>query len=79
MKRNQVEIHKHEPHGPKSSRQIKLHKNTSIGQIINWKNPPSYELAKCLTKILRNYLHLPHAYNFRNSIHLITDLIIHGN
>jgi hypothetical protein len=33
------------------------------------------EIAKYKnTEILRNYLHLPHAYNIHNSVHLATDL-----
>jgi sugar (pentulose or hexulose) kinase len=54
---------------------IKLHKhNTPIRPIINWKNAPTYKLAKQLAKILHNYLQLPHTYNVWNSVHLITDL-----
>jgi hypothetical protein len=46
---------------------IKLHKeNTPIR--------PAYELAKHLTKVLHNYLHLPKTYNTQNSVHLTTDL-----
>jgi hypothetical protein len=38
---------------------IKLHKpNTPIRPLINWKNVPTYELAKHLTQTLPNYLHL---------------------
>jgi hypothetical protein len=55
---------------------IKLHKpNTSIRPIINWKESPAYELAKHLSQILGNHLHLPHTwYNTHNSINLIIDL-----
>jgi hypothetical protein len=42
--------------------------------LVNCKNAPAYELAKYLTRILQNNLHLPYAFNIRNSIHLITDL-----
>jgi sugar (pentulose or hexulose) kinase len=43
---------------------IKLHKhNTPIRPIINWKNAPTYKLAKQLSKTLHNYLQLPQTYN----------------
>jgi hypothetical protein len=48
--------------------------NTPIRPIINWKNAPAYELAKQMSKILHNHLHLPNTYNVRNSMHLIADL-----
>jgi hypothetical protein len=51
---------------------IKLQKqNTPITLVISWRDAPAYELAKHLMKSLRNSLHLPHAYNIDNSIHLI--------
>jgi hypothetical protein len=54
---------------------IKLHKqNTPIRPIINLRNAPAYELARHLTGILHDRLHLPNTYNIQNSIHLITDL-----
>jgi hypothetical protein len=45
-----------------------------IRPIINWKNPPAYELAKQFSKTLHNHLQLPYIYNIQNSIQLITDL-----
>jgi hypothetical protein len=63
------------PIAPNLHATIKLHKhNTPVRPIINWKNPPAYELAKHLSKTLHSYLQLPHTYNVQNSIHLMTDL-----
>jgi hypothetical protein len=54
---------------------IKLHKpNMPIRPVINWKNAPAYELAKYLTKMLHNHLHLPYTYNIQNSTQLIAEL-----
>jgi hypothetical protein len=63
------------PAPPSLHHTIKLHKsNTPIRPIINWKNAPTYELVKHLTKTLCNYLRLPYAYDIHNSLHLIADL-----
>jgi hypothetical protein len=63
------------PTAPSHHATIKLHKqNTLIRPIINWRNAPTYELAKYLTGILHNCLHLPNIYNIQNSIHLTTNL-----
>jgi hypothetical protein len=63
------------PTAPNLHATIKLHKqNKPIRPIINWKNAPAYELAKHLTKILHDSLHLPNTYNIQNSTHLTKDL-----
>jgi sugar (pentulose or hexulose) kinase len=63
------------PIAPNLYAAIKLHKeNKPIRPIINWKNVPTYKLAKQLSKTLHNYLQLPYTYNIQNSIHLMTDL-----
>jgi hypothetical protein len=63
------------PTAPNRHATINLHKqNKPIRPIINWKNAPAYELAKHLTQILHNCLHLPNTYNIQNSTHLTTDL-----
>jgi hypothetical protein len=63
------------PKAPNLHATIKIRKqNTPIRPIIHWKNASAYELAKYLTKTLRNHLHLPYAFNIRNSVHLITDV-----
>jgi hypothetical protein len=56
------------PASPSLHATIKLHKpNMPIRPVINWRNEPSYELAKHLTKTLHNHLHLPYTYNIQNS------------
>jgi hypothetical protein len=63
------------PTAPTLRATIKLHKqNTPIGPIINWRNVPAYELARHLSGILRDRLHLPNTCNIQNSVHLNTDL-----
>jgi hypothetical protein len=42
-----------------------------IRPVINWRNAPTYELAKYLTKTLHSYLYLPYTYNIHNSIYVI--------
>ena len=42
--------------------------------MVNYKNVPSYKLAKMLTGILKPYLPLPNVYNILNSVQLLNDL-----
>ena len=54
---------------------IKIHKaGTPICPIINYKNAPSYKLAKMFTGILKSYPPLPNVYNVQNSVQLMNDL-----
>jgi hypothetical protein len=63
------------PIAPALHATIKLHKpNKPIRPIINWNGTPAYGTAKELTKALQKHLQLPHAYNIRNSKHLMTEL-----
>lgn len=54
---------------------MKIHKkDTRIKSIINWKNAPSYKLAKILAEKLQTCILLPYIFNVRNTAHLINDL-----
>jgi hypothetical protein len=54
---------------------IKIHKpNTPIGPVVNWKSSPAYNMAKFVTKTLKETLNLAFTYNIKNSIQLIYDL-----
>jgi len=54
---------------------IKAHKEgTPIHQVVNFKNAPSYKLAKMLTDVLKSRLPLPNMYNVQNSTHLMNDI-----
>jgi hypothetical protein len=54
---------------------IKLQKeNTPISPVVNWKNSPAYNVAKFVTKILKETLNLPYTYKIKNIIQLINDL-----
>jgi hypothetical protein len=53
---------------------IKLHKNTPIRPVVNWKNSPAYNMEKFVTKALKEKLNLPFTYNIKNSIQIINDL-----
>ena len=55
---------------------IKIHKNNNpIRPIVNWTNAPAYKLAKKSAKDLQKYIPLPYAFNVKNSIHLMKDLL----
>jgi hypothetical protein len=54
---------------------IKLDKHQNpIRPIVNWKDSPSYKLAKFITLKLKEIIQLPNAYNIQNSINLIKNL-----
>jgi hypothetical protein len=54
---------------------IKLHKpGLPIRPIVNWTNAPAYKMAKILIKKCTAHIPLPHVFNVRNPVHLITDL-----
>jgi len=42
--------------------------------VVNYKNAPSYKLAKLFTGILKSYIPLPNVYNILNSVQLMKDL-----
>jgi hypothetical protein len=54
---------------------IKLHKlDKPIRPIINWKNSPVYKLATYVTKLLKQTMKLPNAFNVPSSIALMNSL-----
>ena len=54
---------------------VKVHKkDTPIRPIVNYRNAPSYKLAKMFTEKLKTYIPLPHVYNVQNSVQLMKDL-----
>jgi hypothetical protein len=75
VQKENMEIQKHDLHGTKYTCNSKLHKpNMPIRTIINWKNAPTYKIAKKLIKTLHSDLNLPYTYNVCNSNHLMTEL-----
>jgi hypothetical protein len=42
--------------------------------VVNWRNAPTYKLAKFLSDILKQHITLPNAYNVKNTPQLIMDL-----
>jgi hypothetical protein len=66
-----MEIYKCGLNVPKSRRHNKTPQIPPIKQIINWRNAPTYEQAKYLTKILHSCLQHPklHTYDHRLTIH----------
>ena len=54
----------------------KIHKaGYPIRPIINWRGAPAYKLAKYLTKLIQLHIPLPNAFNIKNAVHLIDDLL----
>jgi len=54
---------------------VKLYKEDApIRPITNWRNAPSYKLAKMLTKKLHTYIPIPYNFNIKNTVQLMTDL-----
>jgi len=55
---------------------MKIHKiEFLIRPVINWQNAPAYKLAKLLANKLQIYLPLSNAFNVKNSVQLIDDLL----
>ena len=55
---------------------IKVNKDgTPIGPVINWRNTPGFKLAQALVRKLTSYFPLPFAYNIKNTVQLMDDLI----
>jgi hypothetical protein len=54
---------------------IKIHKeDTRFRLVINWKNAPNYNVAKCFTNILESCLSLPYCFTVKNIPNIFTDL-----
>jgi hypothetical protein len=54
---------------------IKVHKeNTPIHPTVNFRNAPTYSLARIFTNVLKKYISLPFVYNVQNSVQLMKDL-----
>jgi len=54
---------------------IKIHKEgTPIRPVVNFKNAPSYKLARMLTDILKTHIPMPNVYNVQNSTQLMNDI-----
>ena len=54
----------------------KIHKTGyPIRPIINWQGAPAYKLAKYLTKLIHLHIPFPNAFNIKNAVHLIDDLL----
>jgi len=55
-----------------------MNKNTQRGNThspdVNFRNSPSYKLAKMLTDVLKTHLPMPNVYNVQNSIQLMSDI-----
>ena len=43
--------------------------------VVNWRNAPGYKLAQALVRKLTSYIPLPFAYNIKNTVQLMDDLI----
>jgi len=55
---------------------IKIHKHEApIRPIVNCKTAPAYKLEKPLTKIFQAYIPLPYAFNVKNAVQVIDDLV----
>jgi len=55
---------------------LKIHEiDSPIRPVVNWKNAPAFKLAKLFAKNLQTYLPLPYAFNVKNSVQLIDDLL----
>jgi len=53
----------------------KVHKtNIPIRPVINWRNAPSYRLAKLVSDIITKEIPLPNTFNVKNTVQLIKDL-----
>jgi len=54
---------------------IKIHKEgTPICPVVNFRNAPSYKLARMLTDILKTHIPVPNVYNVQNSTQLMNDI-----
>jgi hypothetical protein len=63
------------PSPPRMRGLIKIHKTESpIRPVVNWKNTPTYKLAKKLVEVLQTHTPLPYNFNIKNTAQLINDL-----
>jgi hypothetical protein len=70
-----MEVYQHEPYPPNTKGLIKIHKTWApIRPIINWQQAPAYRLAKLLPECIERDLHLPFAFNIKNSMQLMSEL-----
>jgi len=54
---------------------VKIDKEDApIRPITNWRNAPSYKLAKMLTNKLHTYIPLSYTFNIKHTVQLMTDL-----
>jgi hypothetical protein len=63
------------PTTPRMRGLIKIHKTEfPIRPVVDWKNAPTYKLAKKLVEVLQKYTSLPYTLNVKNTTQLINDL-----
>ena len=54
---------------------LKVHKEDApIRPTVNWKNAPTYKLAKLLARNINTYIPLPYMCNVENTVQLVNDL-----
>ena len=54
---------------------VKVHKEDApYRPIVNWKNSPTYKLAKLLARNMNTYIPLPYMFNVENTVQLVKDL-----
>jgi hypothetical protein len=69
-KSNKYKLIQIKPQAPKPNAFIKLHKdNLPIRPVVNYKNAPTYHIAKLLAKWLKQNMTLPFKYNIDSTIH----------
>jgi hypothetical protein len=63
------------PSPPNLNGLIKIHKQDApIHPIVNWKDAPTYKLAKLGSDIIKHEIPLPYVFNVKNSIQLMSQL-----
>jgi hypothetical protein len=68
-KSNKYKFIQIKPQAPKLNVLIKLHKvNLPIRPVVNYKNAPTYHIAKFLAKWLKQNMDLPYKYNIDSTI-----------
>jgi hypothetical protein len=69
-KSNKYKFIQIKPQAPKLNTLIKPHKeNLPIRPVVNYKNAPTYHIAKLLAKWLKQNMDLPYKYNIDSTIH----------
>ena len=75
-KDNKAKLTNMNPAAPNFRGLPKVHKvGCPIRPVINWQGAPAYKLAKYLNKLIHLYIPLRNAFNIKNSVHLIDDLL----